>query len=301
MSRKSKPALAIVISLLLFSTIPADTSAGDDKKITIEQLLARHFESIGPAEARAAAPSRLVNGSVKLVSRIGSTGQITGRGALASLSPKLRYSMKFSAPDFPAEEMVFDGNKTATSFLPQGKRSNLSQFLDQHPAPLREGLIGGTLSTSWALFRTAELNPKLEYKGTAKVDGKALHKVAYRQRKGSPDLKIWLYFDPQTFRHVRTEYQFLIGARLGVGPNESNAVQESFYILSEDFDDFRPVDSLMLPHSYKMILSVSASTGSLLLFRKDEGRRSSLWSVGVDGSDARLVVDGTWQGEWLSR
>ena len=264
MSRNSKPLLAIVMTLFLFSTIPAGTSAGDDKKLTIEQLLARHLESIGPAEARAAAPSRLVNGAVKLVSRLGSSGQITGRGAIASISPKVRYTMKFSAPDFPAEEMVFDGNKTATSFLPQGKRSNLSQFLDQHPVPLREGLIGGTLSTSWALFRTAELNPKLEYKGTAKIDGKPLHKVAYRQRKGSPDLKVWLYFDPQTFRHVRTEYQFQIGARLGVGPNDSNAVQESFYILSEDFDDFRPVDSLTLPHSYKLILSISASTGSLL-------------------------------------
>ena len=27
----------------------------------------------------------------------------------------------------------------------------------------------------------------------------------------------------------------------------------------------------------------------------------SLWSIGVDGSDARLVVAGTSQGEWLSR
>jgi Tol biopolymer transport system component len=28
---------------------------------------------------------------------------------------------------------------------------------------------------------------------------------------------------------------------------------------------------------------------------------SSLWSVGVDGSDARLVVDGTIDGEWRPR
>ena len=27
----------------------------------------------------------------------------------------------------------------------------------------------------------------------------------------------------------------------------------------------------------------------------------SLWSVGVDGSGARLIVDGTTEGEWLSR
>ena len=40
--------------------------------------------------------------------------------------------------------------------------------------------------------------------------------------------------------------------------------------------------------------------GDRILFRKDEGRADSLWSIGVDGSDARLVVAGTWQGEWLS-
>ena len=40
--------------------------------------------------------------------------------------------------------------------------------------------------------------------------------------------------------------------------------------------------------------------GDRVLFRKDEGNASSLWSVGADGSDARLVVAGTWQGEWLS-
>ena len=41
--------------------------------------------------------------------------------------------------------------------------------------------------------------------------------------------------------------------------------------------------------------------GDRILFRKDEGDADSLWSIGVDGSDARLVVAGTWQGEWLSR
>jgi Tol biopolymer transport system component len=44
--------------------------------------------------------------------------------------------------------------------------------------------------------------------------------------------------------------------------------------------------------------------GNRILFSRieDRGRgESSLWSIGVDGSDARLVVAGTTQGEWLSR
>ena len=41
---------------------------------------------------------------------------------------------------------------------------------------------------------------------------------------------------------------------------------------------------------------------SSIVFSKS-GRmgESSLWSVGVDGSNLRLVVSGTVQGEWLSR
>jgi Tol biopolymer transport system component len=47
-------------------------------------------------------------------------------------------------------------------------------------------------------------------------------------------------------------------------------------------------------------------TGDRILFSSRLGNasrtfESSLWSVGVDGSDARLVVDGTIDGEWLSR
>jgi Tol biopolymer transport system component len=49
--------------------------------------------------------------------------------------------------------------------------------------------------------------------------------------------------------------------------------------------------------------------GDRVLFGRSEFDRNgdldlgpgSLWSVGVDGSDARLVVAGTTDGEWLSR
>jgi hypothetical protein len=46
--------------------------------------------------------------------------------------------------------------------------------------------------------------------------------------------------------------------------------------------------------------------GDRILFRREEDQggdpqRRELWSVGVDGSAARLVVAGTMDGEWLSR
>jgi hypothetical protein len=249
-------------SLFIFSSVRA--LPADDKKIPVEQLIANHLASIGSPAGRAAAKIRLVTGSVKLVSRVGRTGNLDGKGGIASVSPKLRYTMRFAAPDYPSEQMAFDGERISTSFLPEGKRSNLTLFLDQQNIPLKEGLLCGTLSTSWALFRLDQQQPRIEYKGVSKIDGRQLHKVEYRQRKGSPGLKITLYFDPQTFRHIRTEYKFQIGARIGLGPNSSNSVQESYYELTEDFDDFRAVDGLMLPHKYKLQLSVNTSNGSIL-------------------------------------
>ncbi len=40
-------------------------------------------------------------------------------------------------------------------------------------------------------------------------------------------------------------------------------------------------------------------TGDRVLFSKSKDGTSSLWSIGVDGSDPRLLVEGTAQGEWL--
>lgn len=41
--------------------------------------------------------------------------------------------------------------------------------------------------------------------------------------------------------------------------------------------------------------------GDRILLRRDRGDEHSLWSIGVDGSDPRVVVAGAWQGHWLSR
>jgi hypothetical protein len=41
--------------------------------------------------------------------------------------------------------------------------------------------------------------------------------------------------------------------------------------------------------------------GDRILFSRREAGESSLWSIGVDGSDPRLVVAGAFEGEWLLR
>ena len=251
----------IFVCLLVLA---ASGVVAQEKKLQIEELLSRHLESVGSASARAAVKNRFAAGTAKFVGRIGATANVEGTVGMVSLCPKVRYSVKFPDPQYPGEQLAYDGKSVVVGSLPAGKRSPLSLFIQQQELPLKDGLLGGVLSTCWPLLKDP-VPARLEYKGNKKIDGRQLHVLGYRQQKGSPDLKITLYFDPETFRHIRTDYEFRIGARLGVGPNQSNLIQESIYLLSENFDDFRLVDGLTLPHSYKLQLSVQASVSAVLM------------------------------------
>jgi hypothetical protein len=255
--------MATVITLALFSANLFGAGSAQDKKPRPEELVARHVESLGAAEAQAAARSRTVTGSVTLSLRIGGAGNLSGEAMMVSTGPRLRFGMRFPVIEYPGEDMAFDGARAATGFLPKGTRSQLSAFLSQQDAPLKEGLFGGVLSTAWPLLRFEQQQPRLEYRGLKKVGGRELHEVNYRPRKGSSSLKIVLHFDPMTFRHVRTQYSFQIGASIGTREN-ANLNPESDYSLTEEFDDFRAVDGLMLPHKYRLQLSVQSGPASAL-------------------------------------
>lgn len=250
-------ALTIITTLMLSTWVSAQ-----NKKLSLEELIAHHLDSIGTAEARSFAKNRVVAGTVKLISRVGTATNIDGEAAIASSGAKLRYSMRFASNQYTGEQLAFDGVKVLTGHLPSGRRSALSLYLEQQSLPLKEGLLGGSLSTAWAILRIDQLKPRLDYKGLKKIDGRQLHEVSYRQQKSSSDLKVALFFDAATFQHVRTEYEFKVPARLGSGPNDSTRLQEDYYKLVEDFDDFRAVDALMVPHKYRLQLQVQTSSGS---------------------------------------
>ena len=252
-------AVASVAAVMLCCSVSAQ-----DRNITLEELIAHHLDSIGSAQASAFPKNRVVSGTVKLISRVGAASEVDGQAAMASSGVKLRYSMKFPSPQYPGEQFGYDGSKVLTGFLPGGIRSPMSLYLEQQNMPLKDGLLGGTLSTAWTMLRIGQLKPKLEYRGIKKVEGRQLHEVGYRSQKDSPDLKVTLFFDEATFRHVRTKYEFKVPARLGLGPNSSARFQEDYYQFTEDFDDFRAVDALMIPHKYRLQLNVQTSRVSLV-------------------------------------
>ena len=252
--------LAAIFIALSISTSFTTPSLAQDKKVTVEEIVSRHLESIGTAEARAAIKTRLVSGQLKLVIRTGSPYQEDTVARIISKGAMFRYTILWPhvLRDRKEEKIIFDGERVATGFLQYQRGQALSDFFFRFQLPLQEGLVGGVLSTAWPLARMEEKQPRLEYRGLKKIEGQQVHAVDYRKRKGLADLKITLYFDAETFRHIRTEYKYEIDNTFGADAPDSSRAQSTRQELTEDFGDFRAVDGLTLPHRYRLQLSREA-------------------------------------------
>ena len=245
----------IVWSFLLSSSI--NTSVRADEKLKPEEILAKHLDSIGSAEERALVKTRVILGVSKYVRRGPGGGQTEGRAVLASENEKYMFGMKFAVPGYDVESIGFDGKDLTVGWAAPGVRSLLEILFRNNESTFKHGLLSGTLTSSWPLLNLTDEKAKLKYSGTKKIDGANLHQVKYQPRKGS-DMEVSLYFDAETFRHVRTEYTRVNSANIGSGGVDSSAGQtERRYKLVETFGDFRKEGSLTLPHTYAMKLEIT--------------------------------------------
>lgn len=251
--------LAFALPLLVLA-IPTSSSA---EKIKTEEVVARHLESIGTAKARAAITTRIISGTSQVIFRTPPPGQAIGRAVLASEGVKCLLGMSFPTPIYPREQLGFNGTSFIAAFATPGVRSVLGNFLMTHDLIFKQGLMGGTLSSAWPLLDLAARNPQLEYAGTKKVDGRTLHELKYLPRGGS-DLKVTLFFDQETFQHVRTEYERVIPASMGDRSYTNVQQREVRYKMVEEFSLFKPEGGLNLPHIYTIKLAVDTTNGTFL-------------------------------------
>jgi len=254
--------------------------ASPDDKPKPEDILAKHLDSIGAAEARKPNRPRGMTGTIEVT--IKSKGVAKGQGAaiLASEGVMNLVRMDFGGTQYPYDRVAFDGGKITASQVAPGIYSNLGSFVRSYPELLKDGLLGGSLSTAWLPLNLATMKGKLEYAGNKKVNNRPAIELRYRPSGGS-DLKISLFFDAETFQHVRSVYQHTVSSQMSANPGpapargggasaappsrtsgvptpsgregELSASQsETRYVLSEDFSDFKPEGGLTLPHSYKI-------------------------------------------------
>lgn len=251
--------------LILIMIASAFVSSGSlaSEKIKPEEVVARHLNSIGAPQTRSSVKSRIIVGESIARFRSPMSGQIGGRAVVASEGAKVLIGMVFDNSDYPHEKLGFDGKKLTAGYLRPGTYSNLGDFLMTHPGIFKQGLMGGTLSSAWPLLDLTKHNPRLEYDGTEKLNNKKVHKLRYVQREGS-DLKIILFFDPDTFHHVRTVYERVISSEMGRTPDLSARERETRYKMTEEFSDFKEESGLTLPHVYKVELTLDTRRGTFI-------------------------------------
>jgi hypothetical protein len=241
--------ILLLLSIAVVGFIGPSVPASDKPKT--EDLVSKHLDALGTAEARAAVKSIDVEGKLLTKFLRGGSGEAGGPFAMVSTGHKVLMEAKFDQPTYPGESFAFDGEKKSIGFIIPGQRSQLEDFLNNNGEVVAEGLIGGTLTTAWPLYDWQARNARIDVDGIKKVDGKELLRVTYHPRHGTGDLKIYLFFDPETFRHVKTIYTEQSEAQMGVSSDRSSmgglGGGGASLRLEEDFGGFAKVNKLMLP------------------------------------------------------
>jgi hypothetical protein len=289
----TKKNFAIAALALLCSTCGlVSISRAATPPTNADQLVALHLDSIASRTVRAGLKTRVAQAPVRYSILVGGAGVLDGKAQIASDGKKLVFMMKLPNNEYHGEQFVFDGDKDKVAFsTARQSRSAFGSFVFVQDAVIREGLLGGALTTAWPLLNLEERKAKLSFDGLKKIDGQELYDVRYRPHKET-DLEIHLYFDPQTYHHVETTYSYsssesfanlapstavgnmpsvsqgaVNASAQGSGTAETAAARQypNRYRLTEKFSDFKTVDGVTLPTQDDIQFSQELQNGKTTL------------------------------------
>jgi len=244
--------------LLAFAMIAPSVSG---QKLKAEEIIAKHLSSIASPEKLSSIKSLIAVGEVKVDFITQKNQPASGRIVLTSQGGRSFLGMQLNATDYPRAMVIFDGSKTDVSMLGGRRRSLLGNFIQSNSSIVSQGLMGGTLMTSWNLLAAAERGAKISTSGTRKVNGKEAYVLTITPKGGS-DLEITVFFDQKNFQHLRTEYKRTSSAAMGRTIDESARNIETRIKLTEDFSDHADYQGIVLPRKYKLHYSISGQNGT---------------------------------------
>jgi len=250
--------LIVVFAAFAASFAQSDKDTKKPEKITAEELVAKHLASVGTPEALAAARSRVLVGKGTVTSIKGYIGSLSGPVQLASDADRMLFVMMLNSKDYPYEKAAFDG-KNSSIGLPNGQRTAFSEFLKAKSSVLEEGLFTGSLSSKWPLLNLKSKKVgRIEYGGVVKSGERYLYKLKYSPR--GDNLRVSLFFETDTFRHVMTEYYYTVDIQIGRSSTDIQS-QKDYYTMTEQFGDFKRAGDLTLPFRYTIALDVREHAG----------------------------------------
>jgi outer membrane lipoprotein-sorting protein len=249
----------VVFCCLFCSLLNAQT-----EKLTAEEVVSRSLAAIASPQDRAAVKYFELTGIVK----INTTGiglDTDGTVLLTSEGDKVKVALKTPSKLYSADQFVFNGKNVTVTTDPRGRRSPLGDFMFWQGALLRDGLLGGVLSTAWPLYDPKlRKDAKLSYDGLKELDGTKVHVLTYTSKNVASTTNVKLLFDAATFRHIKTTCVLEVTAaapRIGSGSVDAN-YRPAHYTLEETFSNFHQLGSYMLPLHEKLSLTTDAGTGN---------------------------------------
>ncbi len=247
---------------LLVLLVPA-ASASPAEKLKSEQVVKAHVEEGLGLEETAAVPPRQVRGGCRLSGLALGAGALGGSFQLTSDPARSKLLVEFGTSRYEGEVFSFDGQSVQVGFGQRttSNRSALGSFVSANDVILREGLLGGVLNAGWPLPALLARGAKVSYDGLKKLDGRELHRLRYRAKKGQNELDVLIYLEPDTWRHLATVYSASRAQGMTGRMEASSQQSDVYYRLEERFADFKPQGGLTLPSSWKLSYEMSGAPG----------------------------------------
>ncbi|MBA2621240.1 MAG: hypothetical protein H0U87_08575 [Acidobacteria bacterium] len=254
-SKKLNGLLAVV---LLFGASVVAVKAQEPK---VEDILSKHLDSIGTKEKRAEIKNRMAIGTSTFESKL-PTRKTAGKAAIVSDADNLLMIVSLASKEYPFEKIGFFADKISLPFVSAGFRSPLGAYVSDHSKILSEGLFAGSISSRWSLSNSQLKKGKISSAGMKKIDGRKTYVLNYYLNGDSNEFTTKLFFDAQTFQHVRTEYRHVIsGKTITFGQSGENLTGTEI-AMTEEFGDFKNENGLTLPHLYKIKYLTSSNKGT---------------------------------------
>ena len=121
------------------------------ERLDAAQLVERHLASIARPEQLNARKAFAVQGDCEYRLLSGGALAAPGTGQLVSQGRAYNILFDFAAGEYGGTEYITDGKRTEIEYRSGGQVNPLWIFLQGRRALLREGLLGGELTTAWAL------------------------------------------------------------------------------------------------------------------------------------------------------
>ncbi|MGH9816606.1 MAG: hypothetical protein ACRD6I_11060, partial [Candidatus Acidiferrales bacterium] len=262
-------------TVLLFGAWAVLAASGTAQQdwLTPEQVVQGHLNSLGSPESRANARTRACEGICRLELLKGGFGAMNGPAVYVAEGERQALEIHFGDSDYPREALSYTGTEVQAARVLPGQRSRLGEFLAAYPQLMSEGLFGGVYGTGWPLLDVKGNQPRLQYRGVTKKDGKKVHRLDYESGGDRRDVNVALFFDEKTFRHVRSEYTLTVRNGMRTDPTQPLGALDAYtrYELAETFSEFRRTDGLHLPFRWSIRLTTESDAGQEL------GGRSFVW------------------------